>query len=108
MTLYNLVKCTTATAGTGDVTPGAAVVPYKDFSDVDNGEVTYVLIDAAESEIGHGTWNGSVVTRDVVLDSTDGGAKINLSGSAIIALTASAEDIHLHPSFHVYMNENFS
>jgi hypothetical protein len=95
MTLFNLVKCSTSTTGSGIVTPGNAVSPYKNFVDVTSGSVTYVLTDVSNTEIGHGTWisSASSLSRDVVLSSTNSGSRISLSGSATVALTAAAEDL---------------
>jgi hypothetical protein len=99
MALHDLVKVSTATTGTGTITLGAAVSGFLTFAlgGVANGEtVSYGIFDPVSlaSEAGHGVYtaSGTTLTR-VPLASTNGGAAINLSGSAIVVLTALAEDI---------------
>lgn len=95
MARHNLVRVVTATVGTGNVTLGAAVPGFLTFSGggaVDGEVVTYGIADAGESEVGIGTYSAGTLTRDVVLSSTDGGAKISLSGSAQVFITQSAEE----------------
>lgn len=96
--LYNIAKMSTATTGTGTITLGSASTGYLDFATagVSNGDViTYVLEDGSAREIGRGTYtsSGTTLSRDTVLKSTNAGAKITLSGSAVVFITAAAEDI---------------
>jgi len=100
--LYNLARMTTATTGTGTITLGSAVSGFVTFADagVTNGQVvTYAISDGSNSEIGIGTYTsaGTTLTRDTVLRSTNSTGsytgKINLSGSAQVMITPSAEDI---------------
>jgi hypothetical protein len=102
MTLYNLVRCTTATLGTADIVVGSAMSGYKDFTGIPNGAtVSYGLRDiqlgvVLASEVGSGTWTSatSTLARNTVYSSTNGGNKIVLvTGTAEIYLTALAEDI---------------
>lgn len=101
MTLYNLVRMDTATTGTADIVVTTAVAGYKDCTDVPNGaSVTYSVFNVhaglpTDSEIGHGTWNSATktISRSTVLASTNGNAKINLTGSSQVALTVAAEDM---------------
>lgn len=99
MALHDLAKVNTATTGTGTITLGAAVPGFLTFAlaGVADGEtVSYGIFDpsAIASEAGHGVYTaaGPTLTRSP-LASTNGGAAINLSGSAIVVLTALAEDI---------------
>lgn len=96
--LYNLAKMTTSTTGTGTITLGSAVASYLTFTDagVQNGDVvTYAIADGSNREIGRGTYtaSGTTLSRDTVLESTNSGSAINLSGSAEVFITAAAEDI---------------
>jgi len=97
MTLHNLACMTTATTGTGTITLATAATGYLSFADsgVANGEtVTYGIVDGNNREIGHGVYSatGTTLTR-TVLNSTNSGAPINLSGGAIVYLTFSASDL---------------
>lgn len=97
---YDLVLCNTPTTGTGSVTVGSAVAPYMNFDQagVSSGDtISYSLIDVAgaNSETGWGvaTKSGSAwtVTRNV-LQSTNSGSPISLSGSATISIDFIAQD----------------
>lgn len=84
--LYNLARMTTATTGTGTITLGAAVPGCLTFAQagVLSGDVvSYGIADGTNSEVGIGTYTaaGTTLTRSP-LASTNGGAAINLSGSA--------------------------
>ena len=95
MTLFNLVRVTSATTGTGAITLGAAVEGALSFSAavVQNGDVvSYGIRDGAHSEVGRGNYNAGVLTRTTVLASTNSGAAINLSGEEEVYLTTLAED----------------
>lgn len=99
MALYNLARVTTATVGIGPITLGPAVSGFLTFalSGVPNGTVvSYGIRDGANSEVGRGTYNalGPTLSRDTVLNSTNGGAKIILSGTAEVFITALKEDFH--------------
>jgi len=89
---------TTATTGTGTITLGVALPSYLSFASagvLDQDVVTYVIEDGANREIGVGTYTsaGATLSRDTVLNSTNGGAKISLSGNALVYIDASADDI---------------
>ena len=97
--LVNRAKMTTATTGTGAITLGAAVDGYQTFaaSGVADGDVVrYVIEDGTGWEIGAGTYtaSGTTLTR-FVSESSNAGAAINLSGDALIYVTAAAQDIAL-------------
>lgn len=95
MTLYNLVRVTSSTTGTGAITLGAALEGALSFADagVQNGEVvSYGIRDGADSEVGRGTYNSGVLTRTTVLASTNSGSPIVLSGEEEVYLTTLAED----------------
>src|SRR3990167_756687 len=94
--LANLARMTTATAGTGTITIGAAVTGFLSFSGAgitDAQIVSYGIKDGSNSEVGRGTYtaSGTTLTRSV-LKSTNSDAAISLSGSAEVFITALAED----------------
>src|SRR5215204_5181277 len=95
--LRNIARMTTATTGTGTITLGSAVSSFLTFAlaGVQNAEtVTYAIEDGANREIGRGVYtsSGTTLTR-TVLKSTNSDTAISLSGSAVVFLTAAAEDI---------------
>lgn len=96
--LFNIARMTTATPGTGTVTLGSAVSGYITFAQagVQNGdEVTYVLEEGSNREIGRGIYStsGPTLTRATVLNSTAGGTtKIALVGAATAFIDAAAQD----------------
>lgn len=96
--LFNLAKVSTATTGTGTITLGSARPGFLDFNAAgvqDGDAVTYAINDGTESEIGTGVYSasGQTLTRNV-LNSTNVSSPINLSGSAIVGITPSAEDFN--------------
>lgn len=96
-TLFNLARMTTATTGTGTLTLGSAVSGFLSFSAAgvtDGTVVTYAISDGSAAEIGTGTYTSSGTTLSrTVLKSTNSNTAINLSGSAQVMITPSAEDI---------------
>ena len=97
MTLHNLAKMGTATTGIGTITLGSASDGFLTFADagVSDGDViSYAIQDGSNSEVGRGTYtaSGTTLARTKVLASTNSGAAINLSGNAVVFITALAED----------------
>jgi hypothetical protein len=96
--LVNMAKVATATIGTGTMTLGASVAGFQDFDTAgvaDGDVVRYGIKDGATGfEVGTGTYTatGTELSRATILDSSNGGAAINLSGSAVVFITATAED----------------
>ena len=96
--LVNRAKMTTATTGTGTITLGSAVDGFQTFAaaGVSNGEtVRYCIEDGTSNfELGSGvfTASGTTLTR-VVSESSNSGNAINLSGDAIVFITAIAADL---------------
>lgn len=72
-------KVRTQTAGTGTLTLGAAVAGFQTFASVGDGNETYYAIadSVGNWEIGRGTYNSNTITRDTVLSSSAGGAKVS-------------------------------
>lgn len=96
--LANIARMTTATTGTGTVTLGSAVSGYITFANAgiaNSDVVTYVIEEGANREMGRGTYtsSGTTLSRDTVLNSTNGGSKINLAGAATVFIDAAAQDI---------------
>ena len=111
--LYNLARMTTATTGTGTITLGSAVSSYLSFADagVQNSDtVTYAISDGTNREIGRGVYtsSGTTLTRAQILESTNGGSAINLSGSAEVFITAAAEDIGPDSGIFYYNNQTIT
>jgi len=96
--LVNRAKMTTSTTGTGTITLGSAVDGFQTFTaaGVSNGEtVRYCIEDGTSNfELGSGvfTASGTTLTR-VVSESSNSNNAINLSGDAIVFITAIAADI---------------
>ena len=102
VTLVNRAKMSTATTGTGTITLGTAEDSYQTFAaaGVSDGDlVRYTIEDGAAWEIGSGTYtaSGTTLTRSVD-ESSDGGTAINLSGSAVVFITAAGEDVQQPPA----------
>jgi hypothetical protein len=95
--LKNLARMTTATTGTGSITLGAAVSGFLSFTAAgipDGAQVSYGINDGSNGEAGRGRYaaSGTTLSRDIIYESTNGGAAINLSGSAQVFVTGLAED----------------
>lgn len=101
--LFDRVKVNIATTGTGTVTFGsastAAFLTPTEAGCVDGDTVRYCIVDGTDYEIGIGTIASNVATmaRTTVTESkisgTAGTTKLDLSGTAVLALVASAADI---------------
>lgn len=101
ITLANIVRVYTATTGTvTTISLGAAVTSFLTFADggiLDGETVTYAIEDGVNREIGHGVYtaSGTTLDRTTVLNSTAGGARIDLSGTAQVFITPAASDLGL-------------
>lgn len=90
---------TTATTGTGSpIVLGSAVTGFQTFAaaGLTDGQVTrYVIEDGNDWEIGAALYDGTNVELDfrTPLESSNAGSAINLSGSAVVYISATANDI---------------
>ena len=97
VTLVNRAKMSTSTTGTGTITLGSAETGYQSFADAgvaDGDVVRYVIEDGDNWEIGSGTYTstGTTLTRTVD-ESSNSDAALNLTGSAVVFITAAAGDV---------------
>jgi hypothetical protein len=100
--LVNRAKMTTATTGTGTLTLGSAVDGYQTFADAgvaDADVVRYVIEDGDAWEIGLGTYSssGGTLTRTAI-ESSNSDSALNLSGNAVVFVTAAGADIQQPPA----------
>ena len=96
--LVNRAKMTTSTTGTGTITLGSAVDGFQTFTAAgvaDGDTVRYCIEDGTSSfELGSGVYTASGTTLSrTVSESSNSGNAINLSGDAIVFITAIAADI---------------
>jgi hypothetical protein len=88
------VQVSTSTTGTGTLTLGTAAGGFQDFSVIGDGNTTYYTItNNGNWEVGIGTYtaSGTTLSRDTILESSNSGSKINLSGTSVVFCTYPAE-----------------
>jgi hypothetical protein len=90
------VQETTTTTGTGTITLAGAVSGFQSFSVIGNANTTYyVIVLGSEWEVGLGTYtsSGTTLSRDTVLESSNGGSLVNFSaGTKNVFVTYPAEE----------------
>ena len=88
------VQETTTSVGTGTVTLAGAVVGFQSFSVIGDGNTTYYAITSGNDfEVGLGTYtsSGTTLSRDTILESSNAGSAITLSGTSNVFVTYPAE-----------------
>lgn len=89
------VQETSTTTGTGTFTLAGAVTGFQSFSVIGNGNTTYyAIVGGAEWEVGLGTYtsSGTTLSRDTILESSNGGTAVNFSaGTKNVFVTYPAE-----------------
>jgi len=88
------VKVSTATTGTGTLTLGSAETDFQAFSVIGDGNQTYYAIKSdAGWEVGIGTYthSGTTLSRDTILESSNSGSAVSLTGTSTVFTTYPAE-----------------
>jgi hypothetical protein len=95
LVLKDRVQETTTTTGTGTVTLAGAVSGFQSFSAIGNGNTCYyAIVGGSEWEVGLGTYtsSGTTLSRDTILESSNGGTAVNFSaGTKSVFVTYPAE-----------------
>lgn len=102
---------TTSSTGTGTITLGGALTGYQSFSVIGDGNTTYYTIaGGTEWEVGIGTYtaSGATLSRDTVLESSNGGSLVNFSsGTKNVFVTYPAEkSVYKESNDYVYLPSN--
>jgi hypothetical protein len=89
------VQETSTTTGTGTFTLAGAVSGFQSFSAIGDGNTTYyAIVGGSEWEVGLGTYtsSGTTLSRDTILESSNGGTAVNFSaGTKNVFVTYPAE-----------------
>jgi hypothetical protein len=104
--LVNRAKMTTGTTGTGTITLGSASDGYQSFASagVSNSDVVrFVIEDGDAWELSSGTYTASGTTLSRTLGESSTGSLLNLTGNAVVFITASAADIKTGKSIAMAM-----
>jgi hypothetical protein len=90
------VQETSTTTGTGTITLAGAVSGFQSFSAIGDGNTTYyAIVLGSEWEVGLGTYtsSGTTLSRDTILESSNGGTAVNFSaGTKNVFVTYPAEE----------------
>jgi len=97
LVLKDRVKETTTTTGTGTITLNGAAAGFQSFSVIGNANTTYyTIVDSVNGtwEVGIGTYtsSGTTLSRDTILESSNGGSAVNFAaGTKDVFVTYPAE-----------------
>jgi hypothetical protein len=95
LVLKDRVQETTTTTGTGTVTLDGAVSGFQSFSAIGNSNTCYyAIVGGTEWEVGLGTYtsSGTTLSRDTILESSNGGTAVTFSaGTKNVFVTYPAE-----------------
>jgi hypothetical protein len=97
LVLKDRVRVTSSTTGTGTFTLGSVASGYQDFSVIGDGNTTYYAIQNSGDntwEVGIGTYtaSGTTLSRDTILESSNGGTAVNFAaGTKDVFVTYPAE-----------------
>jgi hypothetical protein len=97
LVIKDRVKVTSTTTGTGTLTLGSAASGFQNFSVIGDGNTTYYAIQNTVDntwEVGIGTYtaSGTTLSRDTVLESSNGGSLVDFtSGNKDVFVTYPAE-----------------
>jgi hypothetical protein len=90
------VQETSTTTGTGTFTLAGAVAGFQSFSAIGDSNTTYyAIVGGTEWEVGLGTYtsSGTTLSRDTILESSNGGTAVNFSsGTKNVFVTYPAEE----------------
>ena len=90
------VQEVSTTTGTGTFTLAGAVSGFQSFSVIGNANTTYyAIVGGTEWEVGLGTYtsSGTLLSRDTILESSNGGTAVNFSaGTKNVFVTYPAEE----------------
>lgn len=93
--LYDRVRVSSSTTGTGTLTLGSAATGCRTFASVysDADTMHYVIQDGANWEVGLGEYGtaSNVLARNTVFASSNAGSKINCSGNQSVWVDCSAQ-----------------
>jgi hypothetical protein len=88
------VKETTNTTGTGTLTLNGAADGFQSFSVIGDGNTCYyAIVSTNDWEVGLGTYtaSGTTLSRDTVLESSNSGSLLTLTGTSDVFVTYPAE-----------------
>ena len=99
LVLKDRVKDTTTTTGTGSVTlSGVPPVGFQGFTAIGNGNTTYYTIaGASQWEVGLGTYNAGVLSRDTVFESSNANALVNFNAGTKDAFVTLPAEVVAQP-----------
>ena len=78
--LDDRIQETSVSSGTGTITLDGAVVSFRPFSTLGDGNTTYyAIVGAVDWEVGQGTYNAGTLSRDTVFSSSNSNNLVNFT-----------------------------